>query len=120
LSQESRFGWVQLQNHTFYFVVKSLSGQKFTRLLLLNAGGIVFDHVSDFRYRYVTGSRDIRDQILKVCKINHTKFCLFLAPNVLGAIPEFLGLHFKAYPNIDHVAKFHGERQRDLGDPVAK
>jgi len=29
-----------------------------------------------------------------------------------------LDLHYKEHPHCDHVAKFHGDRQRELGDPV--
>ena len=47
---------------------------------------------------------------------------MFLAPNVFGGgpPPEFLDLHYKIHPASDHVAKFHGDRPRELGDPVAK
>ena len=31
-----------------------------------------------------------------------------------------LELHYKAHPDCDHVAKFHGDRLRELGDLVAK
>jgi len=31
-----------------------------------------------------------------------------------------LDLHYKAHPDCDHVAKFHGDRPRELGDLVAK
>jgi len=27
-------------------------------------------------------------------------------------------LHYKAYQDADHVAKFHGDRPRELGDPA--
>jgi len=44
-----------------------------------------------------------------------------LAPNfVEGRAPEFLDLHYNAQPDCDHVAKFHGDRPRELGDRVAK
>jgi len=44
-----------------------------------------------------------------------------LAPQFLwGRAPEFLDLHYKAHPDCDHVAKFHGDRLRELGDLVAK
>jgi len=33
--------------------------------------------------------------------------------------PEFLDLHYKIDANIDHVAKFRGDRPRELGDPMA-
>jgi len=31
-----------------------------------------------------------------------------------------LDLHYKIHLASDHVAKFHGDRPRELGDPVAK
>ena len=34
--------------------------------------------------------------------------------------PEFLDLHYKAHPDSDHVAKFHGDRPRELGGSPAK
>ena len=46
---------------------------------------------------------------------------MFLAPNFFGVgPPEFLDLHYKIHPGRDHVAKFHGNRPRELGDPVAR
>jgi len=46
---------------------------------------------------------------------------MFLAPNfVQGRAPEFLDLHYKAHPDYDHVAKFHGDWPRELGDLVVK
>ena len=46
---------------------------------------------------------------------------MFLAPNFLGGgPPEFLDLHYKIHLASDHVAKFHGDRPRELGDPVAR
>ena len=42
-------------------------------------------------------------------------------PNFFGErAPEFLDLRYKAHPDCDHVAKFHGDRPRELGDLVAK
>jgi len=34
--------------------------------------------------------------------------------------PEFSDLFHKIQPDIDHVVKFHGDRPRELGDPVAR
>ena len=46
---------------------------------------------------------------------------MFLAPNFFGGrAPEFLDLHYKIDLASDHVAKFHGDRPRELGDLVAK
>jgi len=46
---------------------------------------------------------------------------MFWAPNLFwGGPPEFLDLHYKAHPDCDHVAKFHGYRPMELGDLVAK
>ena len=48
---------------------------------------------------------------------NHAVF----GSNFFGGRPaEFLDLHYKAHPYSDHVAKFHGDRPRELGDRVAK
>jgi len=33
-----------------------------------------------------------------------------------GEPPEFLDMHYKFEPVFDHVAKFRGDRPRDLGD----
>jgi len=42
---------------------------------------------------------------------------MFLAPsNFGGALPEFLDLDYKVETDSDHVAKFRGDRPRDLGD----
>ena len=47
---------------------------------------------------------------------------MFLAPKFFGGAPppEFLELHYKIQPGTDHVAKFHGDRSRHLGERVAK
>jgi len=48
-------------------------------------------------------------------------FACFWPPISLGGgPPEFLDLHYKIHLAIDHVAKFHDDRPRELGDPVAK
>jgi len=47
-------------------------------------------------------------------------FASFWPPISLGGGPlEFLDLHYKEHPHCDHVAKFHGDRPRELGDLVA-
>ena len=46
---------------------------------------------------------------------------MILAPRFLGGgPPEFLVLDYKTQTVSDHVAKFHGDRPRDLGERVAK
>ena len=46
---------------------------------------------------------------------------MFLAPNFLGgAPPEFLEWDYKIQQDSDHVAKFQGDRSRELGERVAK
>ena len=46
---------------------------------------------------------------------------MFLAPNFGGtAPPEFLEWHYKIQLDSDHVAKFQGDRSRELGERVAK
>jgi len=68
-------------------------------------------------------SRDIRDQILKWSKIDRNLAC-FWPPFFFfgggGERPKFLDLNYKIQPVSDHVAKFHGDRSRELGERVAK
>ena len=47
---------------------------------------------------------------------------MFLAPKFLGKRPppEILERDYKIRPDSDHVAKFHGDRSRELGERVAK
>ena len=47
---------------------------------------------------------------------------MFLAPNFLGGgePPEFLESIYKTDAGSDHVAKFRGDRPRELGDLAAK
>ena len=46
---------------------------------------------------------------------------MFLAPNFFGgAPPEFLERGYKIRPDSDHMAKFQGDRSRELGERVAK
>jgi len=65
-------------------------------------------------------SGDIRDQSLKWSKIDRN-FACFWPPNFFGGRPhEFLKSIYKAQIVSDHVAKFQGNRSRDLGESVAK
>ena len=46
---------------------------------------------------------------------------MFLAPNFLGGkFPEFLESIYKTDTGSDHVAKFRGDRPRELGDYALK
>ena len=46
---------------------------------------------------------------------------MILAPNVFGGgPPECLDLYYKIHPYCDRVAKFHGDRSRELGGSPAK
>ena len=46
---------------------------------------------------------------------------MFLASNFFGgSAPEFLEWDYKIQPDSDHVAKFQGDRSRELGERVAK
>ena len=46
---------------------------------------------------------------------------MFLAPNFFWGAPfEFLEWDYKIQPDSDHVAKFQGDRSRELGERVAK
>jgi len=46
---------------------------------------------------------------------------MFLAPNFLGGrAPRIFGINYKINAGSDHVAKFRGDRPRELGDLAAK
>ena len=46
---------------------------------------------------------------------------MFFTPNFLGGeLPEFLESIYKIETGSDHVAKFRGDRPRELGDLAAK
>jgi len=64
-------------------------------------------------------SGDIRDQSLKWSKIDRN-FACFWPPIFGGTAPEFLEWDYKIQPHCDHVAKFQGDRSRELGERVAK
>ena len=64
-------------------------------------------------------SGDIRDQSLKWSKIDRNFACF--GPKFFGgAFPEFVKSIYKIQPDFDHVAKFQGDRSRDVGESVAK
>jgi len=51
-----------------------------------------------------------------LCKMDRN-FACFWPPNFLGGEPpEFWKLNYKILPVSNHVAKFHGDWPRDLGD----
>jgi len=65
-------------------------------------------------------SGDIRDQSLKWSKIDRNFACFWPPIFLGGALPEFLKSIYKIRLDSDHVAKFQGDRSRDLGESVAK
>jgi len=94
------------------------SGPKFTGLPRLNAGGIARDHIS-FRLLICCLVAEIFAikvaSCVKLAEILHV-----LGPKFFrGEPPAFLDLHYKIDADIDHVVKFRGDRQRELGDPVS-
>ena len=65
--------------------------------------------------------RRIRDESVKLCCMKLAQILHVLGPQFIWRrAPKFLDLHYKAHPDCDHVAKFHGDRLRELGDLVAK
>ena len=65
-------------------------------------------------------SGDIRDQSLKWSKIDRN-FACFCPPQFFGGPPpEFLKSVYKIQSDSDHLAKFQGDRSRELGASVAK
>jgi len=85
-------------------------------------GGIAGHHVFPI-LDILSHSGDIRDQSLKLYEIG-PNFTFFGPQFCGGRAPEFLDLHYKAHlldcVVCDRVAKFHGDRRRELGDVVAK
>jgi len=67
-------------------------------------------------------SGDIRDESRRLYKIDRNFACFCPPPsNFLGGrAPEFLESIYKIDAGSDHVAKFSGDRPRELGDLVAK
>jgi len=65
-------------------------------------------------------SADIRDQSLTWSKIDRNFACFWPPKFFRGVHPEFLKKIYKIQPDSDHVAKFQGDRSRDLGESVAK
>jgi len=64
-------------------------------------------------------SGDICDQSVKLYEM--AQILHVLGPQFIsGRVPKFLDLHYKVHPDCDYVAKFHGDRPRELGDLVAK
>ena len=60
-------------------------------------------------------SGDIRDRSLKFSEIAPNFACFWPPISLGGGPPECLDLHYKEHPHCDHVAKFHGDRPRELG-----
>jgi len=81
-----------------------------------NAGGIalpILDNVASFQ-RYSRSKSELSGTKL-------TKFSHVLVPDFFGgSAHEFLDLHYKIQPASHHVAKFHGDWPRELGDPALK
>jgi len=65
-------------------------------------------------------SGDIRDQSLKWSKIDRNFACFWPQIFFGESPPQFLKSIYKAQIVSDHVAKFQGDRSRDLGESVAK
>jgi len=68
----------------------------------------------------LTRSGDIRDRSLKLSEIAPNFACFFPPISLGGGPPEFLDLYYKTARDCDHVAKFHGDRPRELGGSPAK
>jgi len=118
VSQKSRFGWVQ--TNMSYFVD---SGPKFTILISPNAEGIVLCHISHIFLilDMLTCSGYICDQSRKLCEITPNFACFW--PQIFFGVgtPNFLNFWTWIIKRIQmSIANFHGNRPRELGDPVVK
>ena len=65
-------------------------------------------------------SGDIRDQSRRLYKIDRNFACFWPPIFLGGAPPEFLESIYKIDTGSDHVAKFRGDRPRELGDYALK
>ena len=65
-------------------------------------------------------SGDIRDQSRRLYKIDRNFACFWPPIFEWGELPEFLESIYKIDTGSDHVAKFRGDRPRELGDLAAK
>jgi len=72
--------------------------------------------MSLFDFDNLSSSREYSQSKSDVAK-NRPKFCMFLALNIFrGATPNFLEFCASFERDSDNVAKFRGDRPRDLGD----
>ena len=85
----------------------------------MNEGGIGLETLAFQFLDILSRSGDIRDQSLMWSKI-YRCFAYFWPQIFLGEAPEFLEWDYKIRPDSDHVAKFQGDRSRELGERVAK
>ena len=111
VSRKSQF-WVDPNSRVLLFG----GGPKFTWFVSLNARGIVLDHIS-FQFWISCFIPEIFaikvGCCVKLCQILHV-----FGPKIfLGEAPRIFGLAL--YADIDHVAKFCGDRTREFGDPMA-
>jgi len=64
-------------------------------------------------------SGDIRNQSRRLQKIDPNFACFFGPQNFLRERPQILEFSASFETDSDHVAKFRGDRSRDLGDMAA-
>ena len=109
-----QFGWVQ--THIQFSVV---CGPKFTGLSRgTREESAVNIFLSDFGY--LVPFRRYSRSNLKLSEIAPNFACFWPPISLGGGSPELLDLHYKAHPDSDHLAKFHGDRPRQLGGSPAK
>ena len=75
------------------------------------------------RDRHKPGTTKPRDKLTLV--VDNVESCVkspqilhVLVHIILGDSPEILDMHYEIQPDTDHVTEFHGDRPRELGDPV--
>ena len=81
--------------------------------------GVGVDHIT-FRFLISCLVPDIFALKVGSCVKSAQILHVFWPPKFIrGGLLEFLDLHYKVHPDINHVTKFHGDRPRDLGDHMA-
>jgi len=96
--------------------ISVVCGPKFIKFFSLNVEVVVVERVFFPLFDMLIRFGDTRDQSWTLQK--STEFCMFWPQIFLGERPppEFLDVKRDS----DHVAKFQGDRSRELGDPALK
>ena len=100
--------------------ISVVCGPKFTKFFSLNVEVVVVEGVFFSDFRYVDPFRSYSRSKSDFAKIDRILHVFWPAIFLGGRPPRILEWDYKIQPDSDHVAKFQGDRSRDLGERVAK